>query len=183
MYCCCVFPGSFAGHVYLTVAVRAVASDVSAAAAAAQSTQAPSRDLSGFYQKLLGEDWEEQLQQIDSQEVEDVFAREQPMRSCAAPSLQLMLILRMLLLPLLEVLPFQVFFSCCCRWIWTLLPYLLLLASADAGFLVGVVDAAAFDDVSACTTPTASAQVQAAAFLLHGQRVHGAAGVATLYSR
>ncbi|CDJ45201.1 hypothetical protein, conserved [Eimeria tenella] len=40
------------------------------------STQAPSRDLSGFYQKLLGEDWEEQLQQIDSQEVEDVFARD-----------------------------------------------------------------------------------------------------------
>ena len=41
-----------------------------------QSPQAPSTDLSGFYQKLLGEDWEEQLQQINSQEVENVFAGE-----------------------------------------------------------------------------------------------------------
>lgn len=106
MYCCCVFSGSSAGHVYSTVAVRAAASDVSATAAAAQSTQAPSRDLSGFYQKLLGEDWEEQLQQIDSQEVEDVFARELPKRSVAVPSWQLVLILCIFL----KVLPFQMLF-------------------------------------------------------------------------
>ncbi|XP_026191212.1 uncharacterized protein LOC34617608 [Cyclospora cayetanensis] len=34
---------------------------------------APSKDLSGFYMKLLGEDWEEQLQEINAQEVENVF--------------------------------------------------------------------------------------------------------------
>lgn len=56
-----------------------------------------------------------------------------------------------------------------------------MLESVDA--VVGVVDAAALDDVSACTTPSASAQVHAAALLLHGQGVHGASGVAILHSR
>ncbi|CDJ32291.1 uncharacterized protein EMH_0073940 [Eimeria mitis] len=60
----------------LSAAAAAAAADNQQPQTINTTTHAPSRDLSGFYQKLLGEDWEEQLQQIDEQQVENVFAGE-----------------------------------------------------------------------------------------------------------